>query len=203
MNKLDLRKKHKHLYKASPKEAAFVDVPALNFVMIDGQGAPDGSQEFQDAIGALYGAAYTLKFMLKKSAKPRDFTVMALEGLWWCEGANEFRMERKGDWRWTLMIQLPDFITRRDFTKAVEQLKEKKASGALAKIRLEKFKEGRCAQILHVGPYSSEPPTIAKMHEFMRREGRQPAGKHHEIYLSDPRRTAPEKIKTILRQAVA
>ena len=202
MKKVDLKKQFKGFYSASAKEAVMVEAPRWNYLMIDGQGDPNTFPEFQDAIGALYGVAFTLKFMLKKAKPPRDYAVMPPEGLWWCEGMKEFSMDHKDRLRWTLMILQPEFVTRELFAQALEQVKKKKDSHALSKMRFEALEEGTCAQILHIGPYATEAPTISKMHRFIEEAGYRPAGKHHEIYLGDPRRTAPEKLKTILRQPV-
>ncbi|MBM3473101.1 MAG: hypothetical protein FJX75_07545 [Armatimonadetes bacterium] len=202
MDTLDLKRTLKHLYSASAKPQ-MVEVPEMTFLMIDGAGDPNTSQAFQEAMGALYGTAYTLKFMLKKGAEdPVDFAVMPPEGLWWCEGREDFCMEEKGKWLWTLMIALPDFVTAEHFAEACRQLRERKDPPGLDKLRLERFCEGLCAQVMHLGPYADEPATIAKLHAFIAEQGQSPGGKHHEIYFSDPRRTPPEKMKTILRQPV-
>jgi hypothetical protein len=202
--KIDLRKQYKSLYTPSAKMVVIVDVPRFNFVMLDGtippSVAPADSAEFQDAIGALYGAAFTLKFMSKlRKENPLDFTVMALEGLWWVD-SGQFDFMKKEPWRFTLMIMQPEHITPQMFRGALEQLNKKKPSPALAKLRLADFHEGLCMQIMHIGPYSGEPATIAKMHAFAHDNGYRLRGKHHEIYMGDPRRASPERLKTILRQ---
>jgi hypothetical protein len=200
--KLDLRKTLKPLYTASAKPA-LVEVPELAVLMVDGAGDPNGSSAFEEAMGALYGAAYTLKFALKKRAEnPFDFSVMPAEGLWWCQDMRAFSPDDRSNWLWTLMIVLPDRITRDDFTGAVEALRAKKNPPGLDRLRFERFHEGLSAQIMHVGPYAEEPATIERLHAFIAQQGHTLRGKHHEIYLSDPRRTAPEKLKTILRQPV-
>jgi hypothetical protein len=202
MDKLDLKKTLKPLYSASAKPV-LVDVPEITFLMVDGAGDPNTSPDFLEAMGALYGAAYTLKFMLKKRPEdPLDFAVMPPEGLWWCEGRSDFCMEDKGKWLWTLMIALPDVVTPDHFAEACRQLRAKKNPPGLDRLRLERFHEGLCAQVMHVGPYADEPATIALLHAFIAEQGHSPRGKHHEIYFSDPRRCAPEKMKTILRQPV-
>ncbi|HET8546743.1 MAG TPA: GyrI-like domain-containing protein [Bryobacteraceae bacterium] len=190
------------LLKASAKDPELVSVPGLRFFMIDGSGDPNGP-EFQDAVGALYGAAYTVKFALRKTNPQRDYRVKPLEGLWWCEGIEGFDLERRDTWRWTLMIRQPDFVTRGMLKSAIEQVAERRGrTPALARVRLATYKEGRAVQMLHVGPYSAEARTLERMRAFVTASGLEYAGKHHEIYLSDPRRTAPEKIRTILRQPV-
>jgi hypothetical protein len=202
VDKLDLKRTLKHLYTAA-SEPQLVDVPEMTFLMVDGAGDPNASESFQEAMGVLYGAVYTLKFMLKKRPKdPIDFAVMPPEGLWWCEGTPDFCLEDKSKWLWTLMIALPDCITQEDFAQACEQLRARKNPPGLDRLRLERLHEGLCAQIMHVGPYADEPATIAKLHAFIADQGHTLRGKHREIYLSDPRRTAPEKMKTILRQPV-
>ena len=206
MKKLDLRKQLKHLYAPSARKVERLDVPALQFAMIDGviergQG-PSTSASFREAIQALYGIAYTLKFASKlRPTNPIDYPVMALEGLWWSDrGASAFTPGRA--WRWTAMILQPDHITQAMFARAVEQLAEKRDSPAVRKLRLERFKEGACIQVLHVGPYADEPRTIERMQAFAEENGLVYRGKHHEIYLGDPRRAKPEKLRTILRQPV-
>lgn len=200
MKKIDYKKEYKNLYNPSSKEVVQVNVPKMNFAMIDGQGDPNHSAAFQEAVEALYGISYTLKFMLKKSDNPVDYTVMGLEGLWWMDDMREFSLENKDQWKWTLMIMQPEFITQKIFDRAVEELRKKKNPAALSKLRLEAYDEGLSAQIMHIGPFSAEGPTIEKIHGFIKSNGYKPAGKHHEIYLSDYRKVPPEKLKTVLRQ---
>jgi hypothetical protein len=201
--KLDLRLQHKRLYQASAKDPALVVVPRLPFLMIDGQGDPSGL-EFQDAVGTLYGATYALKSAFKNEPAGQDFSVMPLEGLWWCEGIPGFDMDRKDLWRWTLMILQPDFVDKASVKQALLLLAQKRGrTPAMGRLRLGKFREGRAVQILHVGPYSAERTTIGRIEEYLGAKGLVAAGRHHEIYMSDPRRTAPDKLKTILRVPVA
>lgn len=199
IEKLDLSKVLKELYKPSAKEPAVVVVPAMNFLMLDGKGDPNTSQDFQDAIMALYGVAYTLKFSLKKAAG-LDWKIMPLESLWWMENMAEFDMERKDDWLWTLMIAQPDFITGDQVDMTRDEMTRKKNPPGLSKLRFERFHESQSAQILYIGPFSEERSTIEKLHQFIAARGGKLHGKHHEIYLSDPRRTPQEKLKTIIRQ---
>lgn len=206
MEKLDLRKIYKDLYKPSARHVTVVDVPELKFAMIDGSiepgHGPSDSPAFQQALEALYGIAYTLKFMSKKRQEnPIDYTVMALEGLWWVEDG-EFDITRPDNWQWTAMIMQPDHITEEMFQGGLAQLRKKKPNPALDKLRFERFHEGLAIQIMHIGPYAEEPATIEKMDAFAREHGYKPHGKHHEIYLGDPRRAAPEKLKTVLRHPV-
>lgn len=203
MSKIDLKKDLKHLYSASAKEPVLVEVPPANFLMIDGKGDPNQAPEFQMAIEALYGTAYTLKFMLKKRGIGPEYSVMPLEGLWWVEDMRIFSDKDKGAWLWTLMIMQPEWVSEELFREAAAELKQRKDPPALAKIRLESFHEGPAAQIMYIGPYSDEGPTIERLHAFIQGNGHERSGKHHEIYLSDPRRTAPEKLKSIIRQPVS
>ncbi len=202
MAKIDLKKELKDLYTAPQELPVLLDVPVLKYVMIDGEGTPNDSQMFHDAMEALYGFSYTLKFMLKKGPEPMDFVVMPLQGLWWADEMEEFSMDRKEDWLWTLMILQPDAVTGDMFEAASDELRRKKDPAALDRLRLETYHEGLSAQVMHIGPYEAEAPTIAGLHEFIRGSGHTLRGKHHEIYMSDPRRTAPERMRTILRQPV-
>jgi len=211
MQTLDLRKQYRSLYQPSDKKIELVEVPMLQFALIDGQiekgSRPSDSPGFAAATEAIYGLAYTLKFMLKKRPlDPVDYPVMALEGLWWVEDG-VFDIMVKDNWFFTLMILLPEIITPETFARALEQVRRKKGdSPALDKLRLDRWQEGLCVQTLHVGPYATEPETLARMQEFMRQNGLRDrvglGGKHHEIYLGDPRKSAPEKLKTVLRHPV-
>ena len=206
MEKIDLRKECKHLYAPSAKQAALVKVPKFNFVMIDGEiepgASPGTSQAFGEAMEAMYGMSYTLKFMSKlRKTNPIDYTVMALEGLWWV-GSGEFSFDKKDNWCWTLLMMQPKHITVKMYQEALQKLKEKKDSPALARLRFESFQEGLCVQIMHIGPYSEEPQTLERMQAFADENGYVYRDKHHEIYLGDPRRAKPDKLKTILRHPV-
>jgi hypothetical protein len=200
MEKIDLRKTLKHLYKPSAKAPETVDVPEMNFLMIDGEGDPNTSETFQDAVGALYAVSYTLKFTFKQGDPPVDWTVMPLEGLWSADDVADFSIDDKSNWKWTLTIVQPEPVTPEAVASAIQQAQKKKDNPALAQVRFEPFREGLSAQIMHIGPYPDEGPTIEKLHEFIRENGHELRGKHHEIYLGDPRRAAPEKLKTIIRQ---
>lgn len=202
MAKVDLKKELKHIYNPSAKDVALVDVPDMQFLMVDGVGDPNTSQEYQQAVEALYGVAYGLKFLIKKELI-LDYAVMPLEGLWWVPDMREFSVDRKEDWLWTMMIMQPEEVTATLFERVLAQVQHKKATPALAKLRLEYFHEGPGAQIMHLGPYAAEGPTIARLHAFIRDQGYDFVQKHHEIYLSDPRRAAPEKMKTVIRQPIA
>jgi hypothetical protein len=201
MDKIDFKKEYKNLYNPSAKEVAIVEVPTLNYLMIDGQGNPNTSQEYVDAIEALFGVSYTLKFMIKKGKLATDYGVLPLEGLWWADNVDAFTSGDKDKWKWTAMIMQPTkLVTAELFKDAVEQLKKKKNPAALPKLRFEKFSEGLAVQIMYIGPYSEEKSNIEKLHNFIRQNGYELTGKHHEIYISDPRKSAPEKMKTVVRQ---
>jgi hypothetical protein len=200
MEKLDLKKKWKQLYGAKADAITAVDVPPLTYLMVDGEGDPNTSQTFQEAVEALYSLSYTLKFTLKKSPRAIDYGVMPLEGLWWADDPRAFYEADKSTWKWTVMILQPDVIRQVEVDAAFDQVRKKKNPAALDRVRFEKLEEGPSAQVLYLGPFSAEGPVIQRMHDFIHAAGKQLRGKHHEIYLSDPRRTAPEKLKTILRQ---
>ena len=206
MQKLDLRKELKHLYAPSAKKVEVVDVPAFNFLMLDGAIQPgetvDTSPAFQEAFQALYGVAYTLKFASKRRAEnPIDYTMMALEGLWWVDDG-EFDITRMGNWRWNLMMMQPEHITDEMFAQAVSELGGKKDLPSLERLRFERFREGLSMQIMHLGPYAEEMRTIDKMKAFAEQNSYAVHGKHHEIYLGDPRKTKPENLRTVLRHPI-
>ncbi len=202
MDKIDCKKEFKDLYSPSSKKVAVVDVPALSFVMVDGMGDPNTSQDYKNAVEALFTVSYALKFMVKKGKRAVDYSVMPLEGLWWADDMKSFVAGKKDVWKWTLMVMQPEFVTAALFKEAVEQAKKKKNLPALNKLRFESFHEGLSAQILHIGPYSAEKATVDKIHGFVEEDGYEFSGKHHEIYLSTPGRVAPEKLKTIVRQPI-
>ncbi|MBV6394376.1 MAG: hypothetical protein KPEEDBHJ_03631 [Anaerolineales bacterium] len=212
MKSLDLKKQFKHLYQPSAKKIEALQVPKLQFAMIDGAiekgSEPGKSSSFAKATETLYGLSYTLKFMFKKrKTNAVDYPVMALEGLWWVEDGF-FDITVKDNWFYTLMIMQPEIVTREIFEEAREQVRKKKGdSDMLNMARLAHFEEGLCVQTMHIGPYATEPATIERMKEFMATNGLKDAvgpigGKHHEIYMSDPRKSAPEKMKTVLRHPV-
>lgn len=203
MKKIDFKKKLKHLYKPSTNKVEIVDVPQMNFLMVDGEGNPNTSQPFSDAIEALFPLAYTLKFMVKKGDLGIDYGVMPLEALWWADDMSAFAEGNKDDWKWTVMIMQPGFITQEMVEMATKEVKRKKRPVSLPLVRFESFKEGKAAQTMHIGPFSEEGPTIEKVHLYIEKNGCQRTGKHHEIYLSDIRRAAPEKWKTIIRQPMS
>ena len=202
MEKIDLKKDLKNLYNPSSKEFQIIKVPKMNFLMIDGSGDPNTSKEYASAIEALYAVSYTIKFMVKKQ-KVIDYVVMPLEGLWWAENMSAFLMKNKQSWKWTSLIMQPDFVDRKTVDEAIKIAGAKKDLPGMAGLRFESFEEGLSVQIMYFGPYSEEEPTIGEMHKFILDTGFKLRGKHHEIYLSDPRKTAPEKIKTVIRQPIS
>jgi len=183
----------------------------MNFIMIDGAiepgQAPGTSPRFAEDMQALYNAAYTLKFTFRfQKDHPVDYPVMALEGLWWVEDGT-FDIQQPGNWKYTVMIMQPDIITPNLLEETVVQLRKKKGDlPAFSRLRLESFKESLCVQTMHIGPYAAEPVTVDRMKAFMKENGLEDlvglGGKHHEIYMGDPRRAQPEKLKTILRHPV-
>lgn len=198
MNKIDLKKELKQLYHASYKEVAQVDVPAMKYLMVDGRGDPNTSLEYAQAVEALFAVSYAVKFMVKKSERAIDYGVMPLEGLWWADDMTAFIADDKADWQWTMMIMQPGFVSDEIIEAAMREARKKELP-ALHRLRLEWLEEGQCAQVLHVGPFSNEGPTIERLHQVIDEKFSR-HGKHHEIYLSDIRRAVPEKWKTIIRQ---
>jgi hypothetical protein len=200
METIDLKKTLKPFYTASAKKPALLEVPAFTCLMVDGIGDPNG-ERFQEAVGSLYSVAYTLKFSFKKE-RSIDFPVMALEGLWDADDITDFKNGKRDAWKWTIFIGMPSVVTKKDAAKALETARKKAKFPRFPEVRLERFAEGLSAQIMHVGPFSEEPPTIERLHAFIEEQGYARRGAHHEIYLSDFRRCAPENLKTIIRQPV-
>lgn len=191
-------------FRAKRGEFRILDVPETRYLMIDGAGDPNVSPEYAAALAALYPMAYTLKFASKRELG-RDYVVPPLEGLWWAEDMDSFTSRRdKSQWRWTMMLMTPDWITEHMFEGALAAVRAKGAPELLSHVRLGTLAEGRSVQTLHVGSFDDEGPVLKRLHhEFVPAHGLRLTGRHHEIYLSDPRRTAPEKLRTILRQPVA
>ena len=200
--RIDLRRELRDCYSAG-RDPALVQVPELSFLMVDGHGDPNTAQEYADAVSALYPVAYALKFASKEELG-RDYVVLPLEALWWATDLAVYTSARdKSRWQWTAMIMVPDWLGRDEFDAAMAEVAAKKRPAGLDKVRLETLEEGRCVQTLHVGPYDEEADVLARMHQdVIPSAGLQMTGKHHEIYLSDPRRVAPAKLRTILRQPV-
>jgi hypothetical protein len=199
MRKVDLKKDLKHLYRPTAKEVVEVDVPEMNYLMVNGEGDPNTSQAYTDAVESLFMVSYAVKFMVKKGALAIDYGVMPLEGLWWADDMTMFSISDKSSWKWTAMQMQPSFVPAEIIEKAISDVKRKKSQPAIDKVSFAPFSEGRCAQIMHIGPFSEEGPTIERVHQFIESRG-QLTGKHHEIYLTDIRKAEPSKWKTIIRQ---
>ncbi len=199
MDKIDLRKELKHLYQASAKAVMQVEVPPLKYLMVDGEGDPNTSQAYAQAVEALFSVSYTAKFMVKKGPQALDYSVMPLEGLWWADDMAVFADNDKAKWKWTMMILQPDLVANDIIDAALAEVRRKKKLPGIDRLRLENFSEGLCAQILHIGPFCEEGPTIERLHAFIDTRSNR-TGKHHEIYLSDIRRADPKYWKTIIRQ---
>lgn len=201
MQKIDLKKALKPLYQAPSDTVVEVDVPAMTFLMIDGEGDPNASPAYVQAVEALFSVSYATKFKVKKGPQAIDYGVMPLEGLWWVDDMARFSVEDKSIWKWTLMIMQPPFVDRQTMQDAIDRVAATRQASApvLSTLRVESLHEGRCAQVMHIGPFSAEGPTIEKLHQFIAARG-QMTGKHHEIYLSDIRRARPASWKTLIRQ---
>ncbi len=201
MPALDLRKTYKNLYTAPEGEFRLVTVPELQFIMVDGAGDPNTAEDYTKAVEWLYGVSYALKFAAKEAGN--DFVVSSLEGLWWADDMSAFITRDKSKWSWTMMILMPDFIDAAMFEAAVKKATKPKKGEPPATLRLDRLHEGPSLQTLHVGSYDDEGPILKRLHdEIIPGEGFAFNGKHHEIYLSDPRKTEAPKLKTILRQPV-
>ncbi|OLF18876.1 hypothetical protein BU204_03160 [Actinophytocola xanthii] len=202
MDKYDVKKAHRTLYSPSAREFAVVEVPELRYLAVDGRGDPNTSEAYANAVAALYGVAYTVKFGSRK-VLGRDFVVGPLQGLWRADDPAAFHTRHKQVWEWTMMISQPPWVTEDMVRAAVEDVAKKKTLPGLEGVGLRTLVEGTCVQILHIGPYDDEGPTLERLHSrYLPENGLTFNGDHHEIYLSDVRRTAPEKLRTILRQPV-
>jgi hypothetical protein len=198
--KVDFKIALKPYYNPSTIGFHITEVPRLSFLMIDGCGDPNISSDYQQAVEVLYSMAYGIKFALKSSGY--DHIVPPLEGLWWMENMDEFTLANKSQWKWTMMIMQPDWVTIDVVEKVRINVNKKINSPVVSDTRFESYHEGLVVQTLYTGAYENEAPLIADMHKFIAKHGYQATGKHHEIYLSDPRKMAPEKLKTILRQPI-
>ena len=202
MIKTDYKKELAQFYTGKVGKPAVVHVPPMNFIMIDGAGDPNTSPEYIDAVQTLYPVAYAIKFISKR-VYGNDFGVMPLEGLWWAKDMSDFATGKKSNWLWTAMIMQPAAVTEDIYNQAVKQVTQKKSLKSIDKLRLASYNEGRAAQVLYAGPYANEGPTIQHLHVFIQEQGgvfTKDTKHHHEIYLGDPRRTDPAKLKTIIRQ---
>lgn len=206
MTKVDFKKAFKTEYAPSAKAASLAEIPPMSYLMIDGKGHPEDNPAWNESIEALYPLAFGLKFMFKKNTPPTgyfDYVVPPLEGLWWlAKGDPGAYLQNREDWRWTMMIRQPDFITEEMVQEKLAEVQAKKGLPGLEKVRFEQMNEGLVVQIMHIGPFSEEPATLEVLHGFIQENGYDFRGKHHEIYLSDPRRANPAKMKTVLRQPV-
>ena len=201
MEQIDHKKELSKFYNQPKNSISIVDLPAMNFLMIDGTGSPNENSSYSEAVGALYAVAYHLKFTVKKSALQIDYKVMPLEGLWWADDMREFRLDNRNNWLWRMMIMQPDFITADMARESIEAVREKKNPPRLDEVRFESFKEGLSGQIFHSGSYGeAERPTIERLHHYLFDNGYKLSGKHHEIYLNSPLKTVPAKLRTIIRQ---
>lgn len=202
MPKLDLKKEWRSFYSATG-DVTLVDVPPIAYLMVDGKGDPNTSAEYQQAVQALYAVAYAIKFLSKAGPEALDFVVMPLEGLWGGEGPDTFDYRDRSSWTWTSMIAQPPHVTDEMVSRAMDQVRRKKGEmPGLERLRLATLHEGPSAQILHLGPYAAEVPTIERLHRWIEDNGYAFRGRHHEIYLGDPNRSSPERLKTIIRQPV-
>jgi hypothetical protein len=199
--KIDFKRELRDLYLPG-RTPSLVDIPEMAFLMIDGHGDPNTASSYRESIEALYSLAYAIKFAVKRGPSGIDFPVMPLEGLWWTEDMATFGAD-KSAWDWTAMIMQPEPVTADIFNEASKQVSAKKLLPALELLRFERFEEGEAAQVMYLGAYKDEGPAIAALHEFIADQGYVLAGKHHEIYLGDPSRVAPEKLRTVIRQPVA
>jgi hypothetical protein len=200
--KVDFKKELKELYNPKPSRFTLVKVPKLQYLMVDGQGDPNKVIEYQEAVEALFSVSYTLKFH-SKNELGMDYVVPPLEGLWWSDNFDDFRSRRKDKWSWTMMIMVPDWLGKKGFKEAVSTVRSKKPAIKVERLRLESLNEGLSAQIMHIGSYDDETPTLLKLHdEWLPENGFKETLKHHEIYIGDPRKTPAAKLKTVLRQPV-
>jgi hypothetical protein len=203
----DYKKEYKELY--TPKNRpVLINVPSMDFIMVDGSGDPNGNSDFNQAIELLYGLSYVIKMSKMKGIQPEgyfDFVVPPLEGLWWIDGGR-FSLDKRENWKWTIMIRQPEFVKEAFFKWACNEIKGKKTGLRTEKARFKTFNEGLCVQIMHIGPYSTEPETMKKIEAYTKEEGLDDClgngGKHHEIYISDPRKCKPESMNTVLRHPV-
>lgn len=203
MASIDYKKLFPQYYRPK-KTPSVVDIPEMQYLMVDGKGDPNKEQSYADAIEALYAVAYALKMKIIKKEQPENnFVVMPLEGLWYKDDMSDWSMDNKDEWEWTMMIRMPDFVTEQEINRAITIVRENKNPVSLDKLRFEKYNEGKSVQVMYIGAYADEGPTIANLHQFAEDQGYELSGKHHEIYLGDPRKTAPEKLKTIIRQPIS
>jgi hypothetical protein len=199
--KIDYKLQLKALYKPPKGRLLIIEVPRMRYLMVDGKGDPDSSDEWRNGMSALYGVGYSIKFLMKKAKL--DYVMPPLEALWRADDMSSFTSMEKDSWKWTAMIMQPEAVTAEIFEEALQRTKEKvEPNPALEKVRLDDFEEGLCAQVLHVGPFSDEAPTVERLHAYIEENGYALRGAHHEIYLTDPRRIKPERWRTVIRQPI-
>jgi hypothetical protein len=203
LKKVNYKRELKEIYGPRAGAPAIVDVPPLAFLMVDGMGDPNTSRDYKEAVEALFAVSYRMKFAVKRGADGIDYGVMPLEGLWWVDDMSTFSVDDKSGWSWTAMIMQPDVVTEELVQRSIVEASKKKPLPAASRLRFDRFGEGLSAQVQYTGPYSDEGPTIERLHGFIADAGYRPSGKHHEIYLSDPSRVEPAKLRTIIRQPVA
>jgi hypothetical protein len=202
VEKIDLKKTLPHYFKAQADVFTIVKIPKCHYLMVDGKGDPNTALEYAEAIELLYGVSYTLKFLSKKEVGV-DYVVPPLEGLWWADDMSTFERREKSKWSWTMMIMVPQEVSKTLVKEAVREFSGKKPAADVSKLRFDSLTEGSSVQVLHIGPYDGQSPILSKLHnEYMVENNYVFNGKHHEIYLSDPRKSAPSKLRTILRQPI-
>lgn len=206
-DKLDYKKEYKDLYMPKSRPG-IIKVPPISFIMVNGKGDPNGNKEYQDSVEILYGLSFTIKMSKMKGRQPEgyfEYVVPPLEGLWWCSDS-AFDFNKRDNWLWTSMIRQPEFVTKEVFEWACGELANKKPELDISRAAFKEFEEGLCVQMMHIGPFSDEPASVEQMRRFMDENGLLDMTgmerKHHEIYLADPRKTDPAKLKTVLRHPV-
>ena len=200
--KLDYKKKYPLLYKPKNKPS-IIEIPDMKFFMVDGKGDPNSAKEYKEAIEALYAVSYALKMKIIKKEEPeKDYVVPPLEGLWYIDDMSKWVETSKDEWKWTMMIRIPDYVTSEQLEKAREIAEKTKKPVALSKIYVKNYQEKTVVQMMHIGSYAEEHENIMKIHQYAKENGYSISGHHHEIYLSDPRKTDPAKLKTIIRQPI-
>jgi len=201
MSKIDFKKEFKELYSSKKDKVSFIDVPKLKYLSIEGKGDPNTAQEYQDAIETLMSVSFKTKFIMKKEYD-KDYVVMPLEGLWYADNMDDFVTDNKSNWKWNSLIMQPDFIKKEHINQAIDDAIQKKDLNSIKKLKFIKLNEGLSAQIMHIGPFSNESSTVEKLHNSIKDNDYSFNGLHHEIYLSDIRRSKPEKLRTIIRQPI-
>ncbi|WP_409199812.1 GyrI-like domain-containing protein [Methanobrevibacter sp. DSM 116169] len=201
MSKTDFKKEFKEFYSAKKDKVSFVDVPKMKYLSIEGKGDPNTSKEYRDAIEALMSVSFKTKFIMKKEFN-KDYVVMPLEGLWYADNMDDYLTGNKSNWKWNSLVMQPDFVDEEHIKMAIDEVQQKKDLNSIDVLNFIKLNEGLSAQIMHIGPFKDEGPTVSKLHNEIENNDYSFNGLHHEIYLSDIRRANPEKLKTIIRQPI-